>query len=105
MTAMEKLPARRAERPDEALALSILACPKDGGELRGTDGPLTCVACHSTYARDGGVLRFVDREAYAESFGLQWRTFSRVQLDTGRLADSERRLRAETALHPADIQG
>ena len=104
MTAMEKLPARSAERPDDALTLSILACPGCGGELRGGAGGLSCVACHSTYQHDG-VLRFVDREAYTESFGLQWRTFSRVQLDSGRLADSERRLRAETGLHPADLEG
>jgi uncharacterized protein YbaR (Trm112 family) len=105
MTAMEKAPpARPAERAEDALALAILACPSCGGDLRPVDGALTCVACRSTYSRDG-VVRFVDREAYAESFGLQWRTFSRVQLDSGRLADSERRLRSETGLHPADLEG
>jgi SAM-dependent methyltransferase len=104
MTATEKLPVRPAERADDALAFSILACPSCGGELRSAGNGMTCAACHSQYQRDG-VLRFVDREAYTESFGLQWRTFSRVQLDSGRLADSERRLRAETALHPADIEG
>ena len=104
MTATEKLPVRPAERPDDALAFSILACPSCGGDLRPAGDGITCVACHSQYQRDG-VLRFVDREAYTESFGLQWRTFSRVQLDSGRLADSERRLRAETGLHPADLEG
>jgi SAM-dependent methyltransferase len=54
---------------------------------------------------DDGVLRFVKREAYAESFGVQWKTFSRVQLDSGRLADSERRFRSETALQPNDVRG
>jgi SAM-dependent methyltransferase len=104
MTAMEKLPARPAERSDDTLALTVLACPGCGGELRAGSGSVECVACHRAYQRDA-VVRFVDREAYAESFGLQWRTFSRVQLDNGRLADSERRLRAETGLHPADIEG
>jgi len=51
------------------------------------------------------VARFVDREAYAESFGLQWRTFSRVQLDSGALPDSERRLRQETGLGPETLRG
>jgi SAM-dependent methyltransferase len=104
MTAIDKLPARPAEQSDDALALSILGCPSCGGELRTSGAALECVACHSTYQRNG-VVRFVEREAYAESFGLQWRTFSRVQLDSGRLADSERRLRAETGLHQADVEG
>jgi SAM-dependent methyltransferase len=62
------------------------------------------VRCRSTYPGDG-VVRFVDRAAYAESFGLQWKTFARVQLDDGRLRDSERRLRTETGLRPEDIRG
>ena len=101
---MENLSARPADRPDDALTLSVLACPSCGGELRNAGPTLECRGCKASYQRDG-VVRFVDREAYAESFGLQWRTFSRVQLDSSRLSDSERRLRKETGLEPADIEG
>jgi SAM-dependent methyltransferase len=100
----EKLSARPFEGPDDSLALSILACPSDGGELRSAGAGLECTTCHATYQRDR-VVRFVDREAYAESFGLQWRTFSRVQLDNSGLSDSERRFRKETGLQTADIAG
>ncbi|MBI3770067.1 MAG: class I SAM-dependent methyltransferase [Deltaproteobacteria bacterium] len=89
---------------DRRRTTSILVCPSCGGDVESASGGLECVACRSLYA-DDGVLRFVNREAYAESFGLQWKTFSRVQLDSGRLADSERRFRSETALQPSDVRG
>ena len=85
-------------------ALSILACPACGGELARTDEGLRCAPCAKTYPVDR-VARFVEREAYAESFGLQWRTFSRTQLDSGALPDSERRLRQETGLDTAALRG
>src|ERR1044072_4726311 len=104
MTVMETLSARPANRPDDALTLSILACPSCGGDLRNAGASLEWTKCRAAYQRDA-VLRFVEREAYAESFGLQWRTFSRVQLDSGQLPDSERRLRKETGLQASDIAG
>src|SRR5690348_15429098 len=90
---------------DRRRTTTILACPSCGGDVESVASGLECVSCRSVYADEGGVLRFVNREAYAESFGLQWKTFSRVQLDSGRLADSERRFRAETALQPGDVRG
>jgi len=89
---------------DRRRTASILACPSCGGDVEPVSGGLECVACRFVYA-DDGVLRFVNRESYAESFGVQWKTFSRVQLDSGRLADSERRFRAETALQLSDVRG
>src|SRR5438552_817338 len=65
---------------------------------------VACAACPALYPRDG-VIRFVARAAYAESFGLQWKAFPQVQLDGEQLADSERRLRRETGLEPADLRG
>ncbi len=84
--------------------LPLLACPSCGEALAAESGALRCDGCRAAYPRDR-VLRFVDREEYAESFGLQWRTFSRVQLDSGPLPDSERRFRKETGLATADIAG
>jgi len=84
--------------------LDFLRCPACGGRLERAPHAVACPACRARYPRDG-VIRFVDRAAYAESFGLQWKTFPRVQLDGAQLADSERRLRAETGLRREDLQG
>lgn len=65
---------------------------------------MRCHGCAATFRRDR-VLRFVEQAEYAESFGLQWTTFSRVQLDGAELPDSERRLRQETGLGPEGLRG
>ncbi len=87
-----------------AALLSILRCPACGGTLAAAPDAFACPACGKSYPR-GGVIRFVDRSEYAASFGLQWKTFPRVQVDSAQLADSERRLRRETGLMPDDIRG
>jgi len=53
-----------------------------------------------------GVPRFVSDEAYAGSFGRQWRRFARVQLDSasGR-PESYHSFVARTGLDPADFAG
>src|SRR2546426_5687925 len=84
--------------------LAVLRCPRCGGALDLAAHAVACAACPALYPRDG-VIRFVDRAAYAESFGLQWKAFPQVQLDGEQLADSERRLRRETGLEPADLRG
>src|SRR2546426_5876187 len=84
--------------------LAVLRCPRCGGALDLAAHAVACAACPALYPRDGAI-RFVDRAAYAESFGLQWKAFPRVQLDGEQLADSERRLRRETGLEPADLRG
>src|SRR2546426_7644320 len=89
------------EAPDP---LAVLRCPRCGGALDLAAHAVACAACPALYPRDGAI-RFVDRAAYAESFGLQWKAFPRVQLDGEQLADSERRLRRETGLEPADLRG
>jgi SAM-dependent methyltransferase len=85
-------------------ALALLACPVCGGDLAAEPGNLVCRGCAARYPRDR-VLRFVERAEYAASFGVQWKTFSRVQLDSSRLADSERRLRRETGLAREELRG
>jgi SAM-dependent methyltransferase len=89
-------------RPDDLTA--ILRCPACGGTLAAEPSAFACRPCGKQYPRDG-VVRFVDRSAYATSFGLQWKTFPRVQLDDPKFADSERRLRQETGLQTDDIRG
>lgn len=86
-------------------AADLFACPACSGELVPTATAVACSACNGTFKVVNDVLRFVDDSMYAESFGLQWKTFSRVQLDGPALRDSERRLRLETGLGPGDLRG
>jgi len=64
--------------------LGNLACPRCGGSLaRAKDAPeIECPACVIAYPVVNGVIRFVDREHYAKSFGLQWNLHRRTQLDS-----------------------
>lgn len=71
--------------------LEILVCSKCHGELtceaKETDsgdittGVLRCADCKSEYEIISGIPRFVEKENYASSFGLQWNTFKSEQLD------------------------
>jgi len=49
-----------------------------------------------------GVLRFVNSEEYADSFGYQWQAYSRTQLMP---EVSERHFRKKTGLREEDLQG
>jgi SAM-dependent methyltransferase len=42
----------------------------------------TCRACGRRYPIVGGVPRFVPADAYADSFGFQWKRFAQTQLDS-----------------------
>lgn len=54
----------------------------------------------------GGVPRFVERDPYAASFGLQWNRFARVQLDSHTGATYSRdRFLTETGWSADDIAG
>ena len=72
--------------------LDILACPRCGGGIGLIDGrsdtegmvpagTLHCSSCDQTYPLRDGVPRFVTGSNYSESFGYQWNTFLREQLD------------------------
>ncbi len=89
------------------LAMPILVCPACGVDVELKDLGVWCRDCGRTYSRNhrNGVIYFVEEESYTESFGLQWNTFSREQLDNDRLHDSESRLREETGLFPEQIAG
>jgi SAM-dependent methyltransferase len=87
--------------------MPILVCPACGVGVELEDTGARCRDCGRTYSRDprNGVISFVEEESYTESFGLQWKTFSREQLDNDRLHDSERRFRQETGFFPEHIAG
>jgi SAM-dependent methyltransferase len=90
-----------------SLAMPILVCPACGVGVELKDPGVWCRDCGRIYSRDprNGVIYFVEKESYAESFGLQWKTFPREQLDNDQLRDSERRLRQEAGLFPEQIAG
>jgi SAM-dependent methyltransferase len=90
-----------------SLAMPLLACPACGAGVELKDSVAQCRDCGRVYSRDlrNGVISFVEEESYTESFGLQWKTFSREQLDNDGLHDSERRLRQETGYFPKQIAG
>src|SRR2546427_732692 len=97
-------------------ALDIFVCPgckgtldlrtvaRDGREV--LEDSLTCRGCGAEYAVTRGVPRFVDRSAYAASFGFQWNWFRTVQLDSvNGTAESERTLYNTTGWTGEDYRG
>jgi len=107
MPAVQHLKSSSAKSDVLSLAMPILVCPACGAGLELKDSVTQCRDCGLIYSRDlrNGVISFVEEESYAESFSLQWKTFSREQLDNDRLQDSEQRLRQETGLSPEQISG
>lgn len=56
-------------------------CPVHKKPLRGDDGSFSCES-GCTYRTVSGIPRFVTGKHYASSFGLQWKVFSKTQLDS-----------------------
>jgi SAM-dependent methyltransferase len=85
-------------------ALDLRAVTRDGPEV--LEGSLTCRSCGAEYAVTRGVPRFVDRGAYAASFGLQSDWFRTVQLDSVNGTDeSDRALYSTTGWTADDYRG
>ena len=90
MQAVQHVKSNPLESDVLSLAMPILVCPACDAGLELKDSGVLCRDCGQTYSRNSsnGVIYFVEEESYAESFGLQWKTFSREQLDDDRLHDS-----------------
>lgn len=69
-------------RPKGTPAVDIeLVCPDDGSRLSHASTSITCEdGCRWEVVNS--IPRFVAGRHYSEPFGLQWRTFSKVQLDS-----------------------
>jgi 2-polyprenyl-3-methyl-5-hydroxy-6-metoxy-1,4-benzoquinol methylase len=91
------------ELADEMLA--ILRCISCQSKLRQEEGGLACVGCGRKYPRITGVVRFVDAEHYAGSFGFQWQEFRQTQLDNDESRRSEKDFRRRTGFEPEDLAG
>ena len=88
---------------DEVLA--ILRCLDCQGYLSPGSDELVCSGCGRKYPVLNDVLRFVDEENYAGSFGFQWKLYSQTQLDDANSQRSETAFRQRTGFRPEDLQG
>jgi uncharacterized protein YbaR (Trm112 family) len=64
------------------LVLKCVSCSTVGLEHENGGESWTCRACGKRYPIVGGVPRFVPADAYADSFGFQWKRFAQTQLDS-----------------------
>jgi SAM-dependent methyltransferase len=60
----------------------ILTCLKCGAALSRSNDGWSCSGCSARYPIRDGVARFVSSEHYVGSFGYQWNTFAKAQLDS-----------------------
>lgn len=96
-------------------ALPLLWCPKCHGDLecqsteesggRVQSGELRCTACAATFPIRGAIPRFVSHESYARSFGSQWNTFARSQIDRAGYNESQLRFESEIGWSADQIEG
>jgi 2-polyprenyl-3-methyl-5-hydroxy-6-metoxy-1,4-benzoquinol methylase len=86
--------------------ISCLYCPSCNHGLKDSGSNLICSICSKSYPVVDGIPRFVPKENYAESFGLQWNRFASTQIDskvgTNR---SEVRFREETQWDERNLTG
>lgn len=92
-------PALRAE------VRSILRCPSCRGALEDQREGLVCPICGKKFPLLNGVLRFVEAQHYAGSFGFQWLKHDRTQLDSDSSRRSEKDFTHKTGLTHADLEG
>ena len=85
--------------------LNILRCLACQSRLdQGPEG-LTCAGCGKHYPALKGMVRFVDAQNYAGSFGFQWKIHARTQLDNEGSQRSEISFRQRTGFSPEDLAG
>jgi ubiquinone/menaquinone biosynthesis C-methylase UbiE len=85
--------------------LTILRCIACRSRLDERPEGLVCVNCGKEYPALKGMLRFVDAENYAGSFGFQWKIHARTQLDNENNHRSEVTFRRRTGFRPEDLAG
>jgi SAM-dependent methyltransferase len=85
--------------------LALLRCPACKAALAGSEDDLICTACGHRYPKVRGVLRFVGESNYADSFGYQWHSFQRTQLDNENKNLSEQDFIRKVGVKPEDFAG
>jgi SAM-dependent methyltransferase len=90
--------------PAEAIA-EILRCTDCQSRIETVSAGMACPNCGRQFPLIGGVLRFVDAQEYAGSFGFQWLKHDRTQLDGALSHRSEIDFMEKTGLGPEDFAG
>jgi SAM-dependent methyltransferase len=85
--------------------LELLRCPGCRAALNEAGSGFVCSECQRRFPLERGVVRFVDAENYADSFGFQWQRYARTQLDDAQSRESEKDFHRRTGLTPVDMQG
>ena len=85
--------------------LDILRCLDCQGRLNSGPNGLVCENCGRDYPMKDGVLRFVDAQHYAGSFGFQWKLYAQTQMDDAVSQRSETAFRKRTGFRPEDLAG
>jgi SAM-dependent methyltransferase len=80
----------------------LLGCTTCRSPLQLHEGDYRCPGCGGTFPLVRGVLRFVDKQNYAENFGYQWQAFATAQL---RPQAAEREFQRRTGLRQEDLYG
>jgi uncharacterized protein YbaR (Trm112 family)/ubiquinone/menaquinone biosynthesis C-methylase UbiE len=95
--------------------LSLLCCPNcDSSSLELdideqvadeiVEGTINCTSCNAIYPITKSIPRFVKGLSYADSFGPQWNTFARSQIDCDKIRESEIRFDSEIGWMEQDLR-
>lgn len=85
--------------------LAILRCLTCHSTLDERADGLVCTGCGRLYPAVDGLVRFVEAQNYAGSFGFQWKIHARTQLDDETSHVSENAFRRRTGFRPEDLAG
>jgi 2-polyprenyl-3-methyl-5-hydroxy-6-metoxy-1,4-benzoquinol methylase len=85
--------------------LQILRCPACASGIEETAEGLACVGCRKAFPKVRNVVRFVNQQHYAGSFGFQWLKHDRTQLDAEHDHRSELDFIEKTGLRAEDLRG
>lgn len=85
--------------------VEVLRCPACKSELWPEGDGLICGQCKRSFPKVRGVVRFVDAEKYAGSFGFQWHRHAQTQLDGPHHTESEFDFRQRTGFTPDELRG
>jgi 2-polyprenyl-3-methyl-5-hydroxy-6-metoxy-1,4-benzoquinol methylase len=96
----------RIQPPLSADVQAILRCLNCGEKIEGnpSDG-FRCRMCERAYPNVNGIVRFVDSQHYASSFGFQWHRYQKTQLDHDQVREAEHHFQRKTGLRPEELDG
>jgi SAM-dependent methyltransferase len=91
--------------PEQLSLLRCLGCGDGALITQDQSSSLTCASCGARYPVVNDVPRFVQREHYAESFGLQWNVHRKTQLDSYTGLPLSRNRLFQVSAWPQDLRG